>query len=62
MGDRFPPEYAFERLAHLPEPWRKQASTRLPENRARIRETLERSRLEGLEQDRFGPVANLGRP
>ena len=38
-----------ERLAHLPEPWRKHASTRLPEIRTRIRETIERRRSEGLE-------------
>ena len=38
-----------ERLAYLPEPWRKHAATRLPEVKARIRETLERSRLEEIE-------------
>ena len=38
-----------ERLEHLPEPWRKHAAKRLPELRARIRETLERKRLEGPE-------------
>ena len=38
-----------ERLAHLPEPWRKHAATRLPEVGARIRETLERGRLEEFE-------------
>ena len=32
-----------KRLAHLPEPWRKQAARRLPELRARVRETLEQS-------------------
>jgi len=35
---------AEERIAHLPEPWRKHARKRLPELRARIRETLERTR------------------
>ena len=35
-----------ERLAHLPEPWRKHAAKRLAKLRVRIRETLERSRLE----------------
>lgn len=35
-----------ERLDHLPEPWRKHAAKRLPELRARIRETLKRRRLE----------------
>ena len=38
-----------ERLEHLPEPWRKHAAKRLPELRARLKETLERKRLEGLE-------------
>ena len=37
-----------ERLSHLPEPWREHASARLPEIKARIRETIERRRLEGL--------------
>ena len=37
-----------ERLEHLPEPWRKRAGKRLPELRARLKETLERKRLEGL--------------
>ena len=32
-----------ERLAHLPEPWRKNAARRLPELRARVMETVERS-------------------
>ena len=36
-----------ERLDLLPEPWRKHAAKRLAELRARIRETLERRRLEG---------------
>ena len=35
-----------ERLEHLPEPWRKHAAKRLPELQARIRETLERKRVE----------------
>ena len=38
-----------ERLEHLPEPWRKHAAKRLPELRARLKETLERKRLEGLQ-------------
>lgn len=38
-----------ERIAHLPEPWRGHAAARLPEIKARIRETLERRRLEGRE-------------
>ena len=38
-----------ESLEHLPEPWRKHAAKRLPELRARLKETLERKRLEGLE-------------
>ena len=38
-----------ERLEHLPEPWRKHAARRLPELRARIREMLERKRVEGPE-------------
>lgn len=36
-----------ERLAHLPEPWRKHAAKRLPELRARVMETLEQSPTEG---------------
>ena len=36
-----------ERLAHLPEPWRKHAARRLPELRARVMETLEQSPTEG---------------
>ena len=35
-----------ERLDHLPEPWRKHAAKKLPELRARLKETLERKRLE----------------
>ena len=35
-----------ERLKHLPEPWRKHAAKRLPELRARLKETLERKRVE----------------
>ena len=35
-----------QRIAQLPEPWRKHARTRLPELRARIRETLERTRAQ----------------
>ncbi|MCY4450316.1 MAG: hypothetical protein OXC01_00020 [Immundisolibacterales bacterium] len=31
-----------ERLAHLPEPWRKHAEKRLPELRARLKESLEK--------------------
>ena len=38
-----------KRLDHLPEPWRKHAGKRLAELRARIRETLERRRLENSE-------------
>ena len=38
-----------ERLERLPEPWRKHAAKRLPELRARLKETLERKRVEGLE-------------
>ena len=38
-----------ERLEHLPEPWRKHAAKRLPELRARIRETLHDKRLQGLQ-------------
>ena len=34
-----------QRLAHLPEPWRKHAAKRLPDLRARVSETLERSRI-----------------
>ena len=39
-----------ERIAHLPEPWRKHAARRLPELRARLKETLE-----GLERGRREP-------
>ena len=39
--------HAEERIAHLPEPWRKHAQRRLPELRARIGETLERTRAHG---------------
>ena len=35
-----------ERIEYLPEPWRKHAAKRLPELRARLKETLERKRLE----------------
>ena len=35
-----------ERLERLPEPWRKHAAKRLPELRARLKETLERKRVE----------------
>ena len=36
------------RLDHLPEPWGTHAKRQLPELRARLKETLERKRLEGL--------------
>ena len=36
-----------ERLEHLPEPWRKHVAKRLPELRARLKETLELMREEG---------------
>ena len=39
-----------ERLAHLPEPWRKHAAKRLPELRARVMETLKRSPTERPER------------
>ena len=35
-----------ERLEHLPEPWKKHTAKRLPELRARLKETLERKRVE----------------
>ena len=35
-----------ERLAHLPEPWRKHAAWALPELGARVRETLEQTRTQ----------------
>lgn len=35
-----------ERLAHLPEPWRKHAAGALPDLRARVMETLEQTRTE----------------
>ena len=35
-----------KRLAHLPEPWRKHAAMWLPELRARVLETLEKTRTE----------------
>ena len=38
-----------QRLAHLPEPWRKHAARRLPELRARVMETLEPTPTEGQE-------------
>ena len=38
-----------KRLAHLPDPWRKHAARRLPELRARVKETLEPTPAEDLE-------------
>ena len=38
-----------KRLSHLPEPWRKHAAKRLPDLRARVRETLEQRPPEGPE-------------
>ena len=41
---------AEERIANLPEPWRKHAKKRLPELRARVRETLAHTSAQGPPQ------------